>query len=72
MAVLVLLRNAEIDVEEQEPAGRGGLHLLAFEQPSEPFGVDELLVVRQTFDRERVISRPLLPAVLVDPDVGQT
>ena len=46
MTLLVLLRNAEIDVEEQELAGRRRLRPLSIEQLPQPVGVDKLVVVR--------------------------
>jgi hypothetical protein len=66
--LLVLFGNPEIDVEEQELAGRRGLLAPSIEQPAQPFGVDELVVVRKTFDRQGLIGCPRGPTVLVSPD----
>jgi hypothetical protein len=56
VTLLVLLGNTEIDVEEQERAGRRRLRPLAVEYLAEPFGVDELVVVRETLDGQRLIG----------------
>jgi hypothetical protein len=58
----VLLGHAEVDVEEEVPAGRRGLGPTAVEQLLEPVGVHELLVVRQGLDRKGLVGRPLRPA----------
>src|SRR5438874_3429219 len=66
--LLVLLRNSKIDMEEPEPTARRGLRTSPVEQLAEPIRVDELFVVRQTFDWQCPISGPFGPAPLVDPD----
>src|SRR5207253_1861677 len=68
--LLVLLRNAKVDVEEQEPTGRRGLRASAVEQLADPVRVHELFVVRQTFDWQSPIGGPFGPAALIDPDAG--
>ena len=70
VVLLVLLWNAEVDVEEEESPGRRGLGASASEQLAEPIGVDELVVVRQMIDRQRCVRRPLRPAALVGPHAG--
>jgi len=66
--LLVLLGDAEIDVEEQERTGRRGLRPPPLEYLSKPFGVDELVVVGKTLHREGLVGRPLGPALLVGSD----
>ena len=66
--LLVLLGDAEVDVEEQEAPGRRGLGPAAVEHLPEPVGVDEPVVVRETLDGQGLVGRPLGPAGLVDAD----
>ena len=68
MALLVLLGNAEVDVEEQEVAVRRGLGRVACEQLPQPGGVHEFVVVRKALDRERLVGGPLRPARVVHAD----
>ncbi len=72
VVLFVLLRNAEVDVEEQESPGGRRLGVSAIEQLAEPLGVDELVVVRQTVNRQRRVRRPLGPAPLINPDARLT
>src|SRR5439155_12776532 len=63
-----LLRNPEVDVEEQELAGRRGFRPPSVEQPLQPFRMDELVVVRETINRQGLIGCPHGPTMLVSPD----
>ena len=70
VVLFVLFPNAEVDVKEKESPGRGGLGASAAEQLAEPVGMDQLVVVRQTIDRQRRVRCPLPPAGLVCPHAG--
>ena len=65
MALGVLLRNAEVHVEEQEPARGRGLGLASGEDLLEPGDVDELLVPGKALDGKGAVRSPLLPTGLV-------
>src|SRR5438270_13301033 len=56
--------------EHTEPYRRRGLRTDPVEQLAEPVRVDELFVVRQTFDWQCPIGGPFGPAPLIDPDAG--
>ena len=58
MGLGVFLRDTEVDVEQAEVAGRGGFGRLASQHRLEPVDVDELLVLRQSLDRQRGIGGP--------------
>ena len=51
MALLVLLGHAEVDVEEEEPAGGRRLGAAAGEELAEPVDVDEPVVAGEPIDR---------------------
>ena len=57
-------------MEEPEPTGWRGLRTAPVEQLAEPLRVDELFVVRQTFNWQCPIGGPFGPAPLIDPDAG--
>ena len=71
MIFLVFLRDAEVDVEQQEARVVERFRLAAREQLGEPFRVDELVVVRQAIYWELDVCRPFLPTRVVDPHIGQ-
>ncbi len=66
MRLGVLLRNAEVDVEQAEVAGRGRIRRLAIKNGLQPVDVNELLVLREPVDPERRVGRPGSKARLVD------
>src|SRR3989442_330665 len=70
VVLLVLFEDAEVDVKEEESSSGRRLGASAVEQLAEPFGVDELVIVRQTVNRKRRLRRPLRPAALVRPHAG--
>ena len=65
MAVRVLLRDAEVDVKEQEAIGGRSLRVAAVEQLLQPVRVHESLVVREPLDLQVRLRAPLQPACLV-------
>lgn len=68
--LLVLFRNAEVDMEQLERAQRRRLGPSSVQQLAKPIGVDELLVVRQAVNRQGRIGGPLGPTTPVNPDSG--
>ncbi len=66
MRLRVLLRNTEVDVEQEEVPGRCGLGRLTRQHLPEPIDGDELLVLRQLLDGERLVGCPGSEAARVD------
>ena len=62
VALLVLLGDAEVDVEEEEAAGGRRLRPLAVEHGAEPVDVDEALVPRKPVEREGSRHSPKPPS----------
>ena len=75
MAVLVLLRNAEVHVEQEVASHRRSLRRAAVENLSQPLGMNEALVVRETLDRQAIVCSPddplLVRSDVVEPDLGE-
>ncbi len=67
MAFLVLLRDAEVDMEQEEPAGRGRFRATAGEELAEPLDVDEPVVLRQALDGTLGCRNPAREAAGQDP-----
>ena len=75
VTVLVLLRNAEVHVEEQMASCRRSFRPAAIEKVSQPVGVNEALVVGKAIDRQALVCSPRGPLVvrsdIVEADLGE-
>ncbi len=69
--LLVLLGDAEVDVEEQEASGRRSLRAVAVEHLAEPSGVDEPVVVREMLHGQALVRRPRVPVVGANSRVAE-
>ena len=67
MALGVLLGHPEVDVEQQEGAVRRRLGPSTVEHLAEPGDVDELVVVGQALERQRLVGGPGRSPSLEDP-----
>ena len=65
----VLLRDAEVDVEQEPLAGRRRLGPFAIDDLAEPVDMDEPVVVDQAVDGAAVVGCPGAEAAVEDGDV---
>ena len=75
VTVLVLLRNAEVHVEEEVASRRRRFRPAAFEKVSQPFGMNEALVVGEALHRQALVCSPRGPLVvrsdIVEAELGE-
>ncbi len=72
MILLVLLRNAEVHVEQEVTSRRRCLRPAAFEELAQPVGMDETVVVREAVRGQARVGSPGDPAVVVRSDAVES